>query len=150
MIRLPARSFSLTGLISLLALCACTPTIANRGTMVEADKLAEIQTGASSREDVINLIGSPTQIATFDEKIWYYIGRTTEQTAFFTPQTVKQESIEIRFDDTGIVSEVKRLDPQAAQDITPTSRRTPTYGHETTFLEQLFGNLGRPGEVTKK
>lgn len=149
MFRTPARPFGLLILLPLI-LAACTPTIANRGTLIEDEKLAEVKTGTSTREEVINLIGSPTQIATFDENTWYYFGRTTKQVAFFDPEIVKQESVEIRFNDDGVVTEVRKLDPSATQDINPVDRRTPTYGHQTTFVEQLFGNLGRPGAITKK
>lgn len=141
-----ARPFCALALTTLV-LAACTPTIANRGTLIEDDKLAEIKVGESSREDVINLIGTPTQIATFDENTWYYFGRTTKQVAFLDPEVVKQEAVEIHFNEDGHVSDLKKLDPAAAQDISPTTRRTPTYGHVTTFWEQLFGNLGRPGAV---
>lgn len=143
MIRSSTRTLCALALTA-LPLAACTPTIANRGTLIENDKLAEVKVGESSREDVINLIGSPTQVATFDENTWYYFGRTTSQVAFFNPEVIKQEAVEIHFSEDGKVSELKKLDPADAQEISPISRRTPTYGHVTTFWEQLFGNLGRP------
>ncbi len=129
----------------LALLAACTPTMANRGNMVDPDKLSQIKKGSSTREEVVNKLGTPTEIATFDENIWYYFGRRTEQYAFFDPEVLEQQAVEIHFDENGIVTEVDKLDPSASQEINPVTRRTPTYGHETTFFEQLLGNMGRPG-----
>ncbi len=149
MFSLPLRPLALVGLL-LLALAACAPKVANRGYLMDPDKLAEVKIGTSTREDVVSKLGSPTQVGTFDENLWYYYGRSTEQYSFFDPGVVKQEAVEIRFNDEGIVTALNKLDPSASQDVDPVSRRTPTYGHETTFVEQMFGNLGRPGTFGKE
>ncbi|MDX9689182.1 MAG: outer membrane protein assembly factor BamE [Proteobacteria bacterium] len=122
---------------------ACSPTVNNRGQIVDPDHLAQIKTGESTREDVIRELGSPTQISTFDENKWYYFGRTTKQYSFFNPEVVQQKAVVVAFNDMGTVTELKELDPADAQEISPSDQRTPTYGHETTILEQLVGNLGR-------
>jgi outer membrane protein assembly factor BamE (lipoprotein component of BamABCDE complex) len=125
-----------------LLLNACAPTVANRGNLCDPDKLAEIKVNASTREEVANKLGTPTQVGTFDENVWYYFGRSTEQYSFLDPEVIKQQAVEIHFNDQGIVVALNVLDPNAAQDIDPVSRRTPTYGHETTVMEQLIGNVG--------
>ncbi len=135
---------SLVLLSCLTLLAACEPTIATRGNLVDADKLAEVKIDTSTREDVVNQLGSPTQVGTFDENVWYYFGRRTEQYAFFNPEVMDQKAVEIRFDDQGVVTAVNKLDSAAAHEVDPVTRRTPTYGHDVTFLEQLMGNMGRP------
>ena len=42
----------------------------NRGNMLDADKLAEIKPGTTTREEVATRLGTPTQICTFDENVW--------------------------------------------------------------------------------
>ena len=144
------RFFTLTLLSACAFLSACVPTISNRGNLIEADKLAEIKTGVSTREEVSSKLGTPTQVGTFDENAWYYFGRQTEQYAFLDPEIVEQKAIEIRFDDNGVVKEINNLDPTVARnDIEPVNRTTPTYGHEMTFFEQLVGNIGHPGSPIK-
>lgn len=128
-----------------LPLAACEPTLATRGQILEPEKIAQIEIGKSTREDVANLLGSPTEIATFDEKVWYYIGRSTEQYSFLDPEVIKQKAVEVRFNDEGTVTAMRTFNPALAEDISPVGRKTPTYGHNTTFFEQLLGNLGRPG-----
>jgi outer membrane protein assembly factor BamE (lipoprotein component of BamABCDE complex) len=125
-------------------LAACEPTIANRGNILDPDSLAQIVPGTTTREEVAAKLGTPTEISTFDEKVWYYIGRKTEQYSFFRPDVLKQQAIEVDFDEQGIVAAVKNLDLKEAGDITPVERETPTYGHDDTLMKQLLGELSHP------
>ena len=133
-----------------LTLSACEPTVANRGNILDADKVAEIKVGSSTREEVATKLGSPTQISTFDDKVWYYIGRRTEQVAFLDPAVVQQKAVEVRFDEAGVVTSVNNLDLAEAQDVDPVDRTTPTYGHDDTLIKQLIGNLSHPMPMQTK
>ena len=141
---------SLTSLFLFLAMVnGCAPTVASRGNVLDSDRLAEIQAGTSTREDVATKMGTPTVVSAFDDKIWYYVGRQTEQYSFFDPQVKTQDAVVVRFDDNGVVTEVKRLDLADAYDVEPVDRKTPTYGQDNTFIQQLLGNLSRPVPKTK-
>ena len=140
----------ITCTILALTLAACEPTVANRGNILDADRLAEIKTGTSNREDVASKLGSPTQVSTFDDKTWYYIGRQTEQYSFLDPEVIKQKAVEIHFDDQGIVTAVNDLNLADAKDVDPVDRETPTYGRDDTLIKQLLGNLSHPSPMTQK
>jgi outer membrane protein assembly factor BamE (lipoprotein component of BamABCDE complex) len=132
-------------LIALAALLAgCTPTIASRGNILDPDKLAEVKAGTSTREDVATKLGTPTVVATFDDKVWYYVGRQTEQYSFFDPEVLKQQAVKVTFDDQGVVASVAMLDLSEAKDIDPVDRRTPTFGNDDTLIRQLLGSLAHP------
>lgn len=133
-----------------LTLASCAPTVANRGNILDPDKLAEIKVGTSTREDVAGNLGTPTQVGTFDDKVWYYIGRQTEQYSFLDPEVLKQKAVEIRFNDEGVVSSVTDLDLAEAKDVQPIDRATPTYGRDDTFIKQLLGNLSHPTPMQQK
>jgi len=136
------KNFSFLAFAALLA--ACEPTIANRGNILEPDKLAEVKVGTSTREQVATTLGTPTEISTFDDKIWYYVGRQTEQYSFLDPEVLKQKAIEVRFDDQGVVTALNNLDLSEAHDVTTVDRRTPTYGNDDTLVRQLLGSLSHP------
>src|SRR6266851_2114109 len=55
------------------ALAACAPTVDQRGNLPEADKVAEIRPGATTRDEVAKILGTPSSTAVFDNKTWYYI-----------------------------------------------------------------------------
>lgn len=143
------RLILLAGSLVLL-LSACAPTMRNRGNLLEPEKLAEIKPGESTRENCANKLGSPTEVSTFDENVWYYFGRRTEQYSFLDPEVIEQKAVEIRFNDQGVVTAVNNLDPSQCQEVSPVARSTPTYGHDLTFIEQLVGNLGSTSKAAKK
>lgn len=130
--------------VVMVILSACEPTIANRGAILEPELIAQITPGTSTREDVATKWGTPTQISAFDEKIWYYVGRQTEQYSFLDPKVLKQQAIEVVFNENGVVSKLKNLDLSKAADIDPIDRITPTYGRDDTFVRQLLGDLSHP------
>ena len=68
--------------------------------------------------------------------------RFTRAATFLDPEVTEQKSVEVHFDDKGVVTAVNKLDPAQCQEVNPVARSTPTYGHEMTFVEQLVGNLG--------
>lgn len=136
-------------ILTFALLGGCAPTVANRGNLLDPERLAQVKVGTSTREDVANQLGTPTQVSTFDEKTWYYFGQHTEQFSFLDPEIKERQAIAVEFDDAGVVTALNKLNTDNTEAIAPVDRRTPTYGRETTFLEQLVGNLGRPGGTGK-
>ena len=130
-------------LVGLGLLAACSPTIQTQGYRIDPGRLAQIRPGASSRDDVYALLGSPSTVASFDDATWYYITRTTERRSFYQANTVAQDVVSIAFDQNGIVSRVAKNDIVSARAIDPVDRETPTVGNELTVLEQFVGNIGR-------
>jgi len=126
------------------ALGACAPTIANRGNILDNDRLAEIKVGSSTREQVAKELGTPTEISTFDDKTWYYVGRQTKQYAFLDPEVVKQQAVEVKFDDKGTVVALNKLDLSGAYEVDMAPGATPTYGRNDTLMHQLLGDISHP------
>lgn len=135
--------FLLLAMTALLG--ACAPVTANRGNLVDADRLSEIQVGSSTRETVQDKLGSPTSVASFNENVWYYFGRRTEQDSFLDPDAIDRKVVRVTFDDNGVVKAVDDLTKDAPADVMIVDRETPTYGRENTLIQDLFGGIGRPG-----
>lgn len=128
---------------SLLALVACSPTIATHGHRIDDAALARIEPGRTSRDQVVALLGSPSSWSTFDETSWYYVSQRTERRSFYEADVVDQQVVTINFDDSGLVREIDRVDLADARSIDPVDRKTPTEGNELSVLEQFIGNVGR-------
>jgi len=133
-----------------LALTACTPTVANRGAQIDPEKLATLKAGVSNRDTVISALGTPSLRGSFDDNVWYYVGRRTEQYAFFDPEVTEQQIVTIHFDDSGTIKTLETADKEAITAVDAASGETPTFGHETTWIQDLFGNIGRAGASTGK
>jgi outer membrane protein assembly factor BamE (lipoprotein component of BamABCDE complex) len=121
----------------------CSADINVRGNAPDADRLALIKPGAQSREQVIQLLGSPTTISTFDKTTIYYISQRTKVVTFNKPQVLSRKIVEIHFDKNDRVAKIKNYDLSNSRDIALIERTTPTPGRQFTVLQQLLGNFGR-------
>jgi outer membrane protein assembly factor BamE (lipoprotein component of BamABCDE complex) len=134
-------SLSLT--VALLLSTACAPVVSQRGYIPDQEKLASIQVGVDDKATVEDRLGTPTNIATFDGDVWYYISSVEEQFAFFDPETTERNILAISFDAEGKVSNLEKYTLEDGQVVAIVDRETPTRGRELSFLQQMFGNIGR-------
>ncbi len=131
--------------LSLLILAGCSPTMANRGNLLDQEKIASLKPGVSNRDSVLNTLGSPSARASFNDNTWYYIGQRTEQYSFLDPEVTEQQLITVVFDENGVMQKLEQTDKDKIAAVNPASGATPTFGHETTWIQDLFGNIGRAG-----
>ncbi|MEZ5933188.1 MAG: outer membrane protein assembly factor BamE [Alphaproteobacteria bacterium] len=124
-------------------LSGCAPTVETHGHSLDEAQIAKIRPGSTSRQEVLQLMGSPSALSTFDDADWYYVSQRTEKRSFYQEGVVDQDVVAISFDDQGRVAAVDRhgLDQVAAVD--PVDRVTPTAGSSPSILNQLIGNIGR-------
>jgi outer membrane protein assembly factor BamE (lipoprotein component of BamABCDE complex) len=125
------------------AVSGCAKTVDQRGYLMDEDLIKEIRPGVDNRASVLAALGTPTVPATFDDENWYYVSRTQESWAFFHPDVVDNQVLQISFDQSGNVREISRAGMEAAREIDPVGEKTPTRGKELGFFEQIFSNIGR-------
>ncbi len=129
-------------LLCLLTLPACSPVVNKRGNMVEDYKLQEVKAGVSTRSDVLQILGSPTTVSTFNPNVWYYLGQTTEKRGILDPEVVDEKIVAVAFNAEGVVEVIQDVD-NTREDVPIARAKTPTHGNDLTFTQQLLGNLGR-------
>ncbi len=127
-------------------LLACAPRTATRGNSADAERLTQIEPGRHGRAEVVEILGSPSSTAVFDNEIWYYISQRTETRAFFEPKVRERRVVVVAFDRQGKVSEIRTIGLEKGRQIEPVERVTPTEGKKMTFFEQIFGNFGNFGQ----
>ena len=126
-----------------LVLIACEPRLDTHGFMPNSELVSQIQTGEQDKFEVVEVLGSPSSMATFDDDIWYYITQQSRTFAFFKPEIIDQQVLVVRFDEANVVSEINRYTIEDGLIVDPVTRETPTAGKELSILQQLFGNIGR-------
>ena len=153
----PARSFTFAiaplrvAVLLAAGLVAGCSTIANviappekvRGNRVDADILAELVPGTSSRADVTALLGSPTAKGSFDEDVWLYIGSVTKTRVARTQAVVSLDVVRLSFDNSGVLRGVDHLGLDDQLPVSVVERTTPSPGSDSSVMQQLFGNIGR-------
>ncbi len=126
-----------------LGLAACAGDVSVRGNMPDAEVIAEIEPGFDTREDVIDKLGSPSTVSTFQDRKWYYVGQKSKQLAFFKPEIIERSVLVVSFDGTGLVDDTVLYTLEDGRVVEPVGYTTPTEGKELTILQQFFGNFGR-------
>ena len=119
------------------------PIPTTRGTMIEAVDYNRLIPGKSTRNDVLSLIGSPTTHATFDDNTWIYIGERTAPVPTSVPTVQRQQVVVLTFDANGVLRDRRVLDKADSYNVAMAPGSTPSPGSETSFLQQLIGNVGR-------
>ncbi|HVI52238.1 MAG TPA: outer membrane protein assembly factor BamE [Candidatus Sulfotelmatobacter sp.] len=140
------RSFTTTLLFSaaLMGLVTgCTSTIDVRGNVPPPERLAEVKPGKMTKNDVMALLGTPSNTSTFGDDTWYYISSTFETWAFEAPTEIERQVVKIDFDRTGKVTDMQTLGLKDGKEIDLITRETPSPGRDLTILEQFLGNVGR-------
>jgi len=143
--RRPMRRLGAFALIVVLggSLGACSPRVHTRGNLPDPAKVAEMKAGDITKDEVGEILGSPSTIADFGGDVWFYISEKTETLAWFRPVVTERTVLVMRFDKEGVLSKKMQVGVDAQNKITPIDRTTPTFGNELTFLEQIIGNVRR-------
>ncbi|MGB3723180.1 MAG: outer membrane protein assembly factor BamE [Pacificimonas sp.] len=126
----------------------CQRLRAHQGYVGEPEIIGSIAAGVDNKESVEKTLGRPTFTSQWNDDIWYYVARNTEQLAFLAPDPTSQEVLMVSFDATGNVTTVERdqtLDQVASFD--PSGDKTPVFGRDTTLFEDIFGNIGRVSSI---
>ena len=143
--RLP-RSLPVLLILLALPLAGCSFFAAKsqvRGNPVDGDELKELVVGTSTKTDAQSLLGSPTARATFDDNTWLYISEVTRPLIARTQGIEKQNVTVLRFDQGGVLRDVRRLDQKNALPVQMVTRTTPSPGTEASFMQMLLGNVGK-------
>lgn len=136
----------LTALIAAMALASgCTRLRSHQGYIGDQTLLNAVQPGVDNKESVQASIGRPTFVGQFDQNDWYYYSRDTKQLAFSQPKAASQYVLKVRFDNAGNVASVSQTGTELISRISPEGDKTPTLGRNTSFFEEIFGNIGSVG-----
>lgn len=130
-------------ILFLLTVAACSPIVDNRGYIKQGSLKDKLVVGQTSKQEVLDQLGSPSSQSSFGPETWYYIHNRKETVAFLKPESVDQDITRVEFDTAGVVSNVELFSQDAAQEIPNIKRETPTEGHTLGFIEQALGNIGR-------
>ena len=125
------------------AIAACAPQLNTHGDHIEADRLALIQPGTQNRDEVAQILGSPSSTSVFGEEAWYYVSDVVETRSIFSRKVTERQVVTIRFDEQGVVKELDMYGLDRGQEVALVERETPSFGESTNFFTDLLGNLGR-------
>lgn len=119
------------------------PIPQSRGSLIEKTDYAQLKPGVSTRSDALDLLGSPTSHATFNDNIWIYVSMVTAPTPLSFPSVKKQDIVVLAFDNGGVLRELDTLHKKNGMYVGMVGETTPTPGSHNNILQELLGNVGR-------
>ncbi|WP_397589321.1 outer membrane protein assembly factor BamE [Sphingorhabdus sp.] len=137
---------SLATVIAALSLSSgCTRLKSHQGYIGDQTLLTSVQPGVDNKGSVQASLGRPTFVGQFDQNDWYYYSRDAKQLAFSQPVAENQYVLKVSFDQAGNVASVSQTGKELISKISPEGDKTPTLGRDTSFFEEIFGNIGAVG-----
>ena len=131
-----------TGLV-MSGLLACAPVIDNRGYVFDESLLPQLVVGSTTEADILAIMGSPSTVSTLNDGAYYYISSRFITEAYRAPRETERRVLAIFFDEDKKIRDLGFYTLEDGNIVTIVERTTETQGRELTFLEQIFGNLGR-------
>jgi len=144
------KSFTIRSFLILTALCALSncQTIETRGQVIDDSLLPQLENKKLSKEEVTELLGTPTIIPDYIPNSWYYVQRTLARRAWFAPRVIEQKIIKIKFDKNDMLEEVIAINDTHKENINIVSEYTKTYGTELNSVQKFVKNIGRFNKTT--
>ena len=144
-LRTASGSFAPLAAAALLAvtLAACTSSTAlvtkrTQGYEISDSAMAQIRPG-QSQQLVTLVLGSPQSTNTFgDQSAWYYVETKVRQTAFGMTMVDSRTVLVVYFDKNKKVVDKAVYGLQDGKTIAIESRRTPSFGEDRTFIDQIL------------
>ncbi|MBL9009899.1 MAG: outer membrane protein assembly factor BamE [Alphaproteobacteria bacterium] len=134
--------------IAAVSAAGCEATVNNRGYLPTPGLTEAIRVGVDTKSTLQAALGSPSTIGTFNDNTWYYISSKQEDFLFFYPEEVEREIVAVKFGPDQTVASVQRLGLEDGVQVAFSDRETPARGRELTFLQQIFGNVGRGSPIS--
>ena len=125
----------------------CTATQNQRGYMESPGMLEAIRVGVDTKQSLQAALGSPSTLSTFSDNTWYYISMKQEDLLFFEPEETDRKIVAVNFGAGDVVQSVQTYGPDQAVEVSFSRNETPARGRELSFLQQIFGNIGRSGPI---
>lgn len=122
---------------------ACSPVIHNHGYVFEDAKVDQLQRGQTTPDQVKQLLGTPTTTSVIENQSYYYIYIRQETYTYKKPEEVDRRVLAVYFGDDNTLSDFGYYGIENGNVVSFIDRATPTSGKEISFLQQIFGNLGR-------
>ena len=130
----------------LFLLSSCSQSQVVDGQYPPQYNLKEIIVGDHSKDDVLDILGTPSTIPSFDKNKWFYIEITREKIAFLKPKLISQKVLQIDFDNEDLVSGIETYSLKDGNIIAMNEDKTLTQGKKLTIWEQLFSSYGNLGD----
>lgn len=126
----------------LVSACNSDIFISHTGNMPSDDKVAMVFKG-QSKKDVLEVLGSPSNVVSLDKDTWIYMSSAIKQVAFMAPKEVDREVLVVKFNNDGRVVSIDKMNQQNGEQLQVANEQTPNQEQEQGFFRKYFGGVGQ-------
>ena len=131
-----------------LMLSACIVNNSKHGYDSTAADLKQIKVNQNSKEQVEEIMGSPSTVSTFDDNIWYYMTFDVRQIALFPPTITHEKVIQLKFQNN-ILTKVAVYDKNTNRSLGFNKETSEVQGDDQGMMKDFFLNIGRFNKLAK-
>ncbi len=143
--------FSISSILLLLAICffcsGCsnkTPTHGYNYNYNKGGKKPKFILNVTKKSEVIEALGSPTIASeSISPKTFVYIQQKLKHNIASWPETVDQRVVEIRFNNSDIVTSVREYRMNSYNKVPYLDQKINVEGNKMSIIEQFAKNIGR-------
>ena len=129
------------GLLLSLGACNLYDGDFDRGYQIDESTLAQVKVGVTTKQQALQLLGTPSTTSTVGGDAWYYIGQKMHRpVAFMNPEMVDQHVLAIYFSNDK-VTRIANYGMKDGKVFDFVTRTTPTGGQEPDFLRNILSGL---------
>jgi outer membrane protein assembly factor BamE (lipoprotein component of BamABCDE complex) len=137
------KNHVLAFLLSAAILAGCSETVNTQGQVILPSRLAQVTPGTTTKDQVLQLLGSPSAQGTMNDNRWSYITSVVGTKAFEPHNLKERRVIVVDFDpSSSIVASIGEKTKDDGKELLPDPAATKTQGQTMGIVEQLMGNLG--------
>jgi len=128
-----------------LGAASCISRLEKHGYMFDLADHDLLQEGVTSKERVLKIMGSPTLISDLNQdEAWIYYFENVKHLLFFYPKIEERTILVLRFDNAGVVRELKSLNLEDQNsEVDFAKNYTAVDSHEVGFFKSIFSNVGQ-------
>ena len=124
--------------------CSSNKVSNNHGFISLQTKFEKITVNMTNKNDIINIIGPPSSISSFDNNKWFYIQRIKTNQSLFklgVKKIEKNNILVVKFNNRGILNDKKILNIKDMNDIKFSKDITEKEFKQNDMLYKIFSSL---------
>ncbi len=113
----------------------------NYGYMPAPKFITIVKPQVHTKQDVVNILGTPGIGSSFDNNKWYYVLTETQNIGSLGNSLKDQHTIVLEFDENDVVQNITEIGIEESFIIPPNRNETSTFGRTTGFFDKMHQNL---------
>jgi outer membrane protein assembly factor BamE (lipoprotein component of BamABCDE complex) len=132
----------------ILLLSSCVVHVKDHGYEQNADNFAKLKVNQSTKEDVLDLLGSPSTTDSFNEDSWYYVSVKTKKVSLLNADVTGHVVNKLQFKQ-GVLSNISMVDSKKKRALNFNKAESPVKGDDSGSFKDFFYNIGRYNKNTR-